>query len=85
MITRAWMMRSSIISKYVKNSKPRKHSPAVWWNQVAYDAKLKLFSARFDKPTNYNAVVNHCRTVQSRAFATFQRELRVKLQGCTMI
>ena len=75
---------SSIIDKYVKSSKPKKPGPIVWWNskcQDAYDVKLKLFNIRFEKPDRYNAAINHCRTVQRRAFAHFQDELRAQLKS----
>ena len=71
-----------IIQTFVKLSKPKKPGPVVWWNascQAAYTAKIQLFPKRFEDSVNYNAVVNHCRTVQNRAFAVYQKQLRVQL------
>ena len=74
----------SIIKKYVTLSRPKKPGPTIWWDdkcQEAYVAKLKAFTIRFDKPNRYYAAVKHCRTVQNRALAIYQNELREKLQG----
>ena len=73
----------TIINKYVKLSKPKKPGPTVWWDQNcqdAYNAKIQLFGVRLDKPNRYNAALNHCRTVQNRAFAIYQSELSDRLQ-----
>lgn len=71
-----------IIKKYVKQSKPKRPGPVIWWNsscQDAYHDKIKLFPMRFSKRDRYHAAINHCRIVQNRAFAAYQKELRVKL------
>jgi len=71
-----------IIDKYVKLSKPKKPGPIIWWDnscQTAYNKKIKLFPLRFEKQTQYNAAINHCKTVQNRAFAKYQKELSTRL------
>ena len=42
--------------------------------------KSALFADRLVRKVRYNAAVNHCRTVQNRAFANYQYGLRIKLQ-----
>lgn len=43
------------------------------------EASARSFPTRLSKSVRYNAAVNHSRTVQNRAFATYQKELSVRL------
>jgi hypothetical protein len=73
-----------IIDKHVKWSTPVEQKPAPWWNKScadAYSDKCKLFATRASNRTRYNAAVAHCRTVQNRAFAIFQKDLRTKISS----
>ena len=75
-----------IIDHYLKKSKPRKPGPVIWWNescQNAYDQKLRLFAigTKTSNPAKYNAAINQCRTIQRRAFARYNYDLKVKLSN----
>ena len=73
-----------IIDRHVKWSTPVEQKPAPWWNRScadAYSDKCKLFPIRASHRTRYNAAVAHCRTVQNRAFAIFQKNLCTKIRS----
>ena len=75
---------NDIIDTHVKWKSPARPGPTPWWNKAceqAYKWKHRCFECRSSEPDEYDRAVKTTRKIQRKAYKSYQKKIRSKLNG----